>query len=77
VNPLQADSYYLLAVLTFKILHSNHTIYLCTLYDPCGPGSSVGIVTDYGLDGPGSNTGGGEILRPFRPAVGPTQPPAK
>ena len=23
----------------------------------CGPGSSVGIVTDYGLDGPGSNRG--------------------
>ena len=21
----------------------------------CGPGSSVGIATDYGLDGPGSN----------------------
>ena len=25
----------------------------------CGPGSSVGIVTGYGLDGPGSNSGGG------------------
>ena len=24
----------------------------------CGPGSSVGIATDYGLEGPGSNTGG-------------------
>ena len=24
----------------------------------CGPGSSVGIATDYRLDGPGSNTGG-------------------
>ena len=23
----------------------------------CGPGSSVGIATDYGLDGPGSNPG--------------------
>jgi len=23
-----------------------------------GPGSSVGIATDYGLDGPGSNPGG-------------------
>jgi len=33
----------------------------------CGPGSSVGIVTDYGLDGPGSNPGGDEILRPDRP----------
>ena len=35
----------------------------------CGPGSSVGIVTGYGLDGPGSNPGGGEIFRtcPDRP----------
>ena len=43
----------------------------------CGPGSSVGIATDYGLDGPGSNPGGEEIFRPFRPALGPTQPPVK
>ena len=33
------------------------------------PGSSVGIVTGYGLDGPGSNPGGGEIFHtcPERP----------
>jgi len=42
-----------------------------------GPGSSVGIVTDYGLDGPGSNRGGDEIFRPSIPALGPTQPPVK
>jgi hypothetical protein len=29
----------------------------------CGPGSSVSIVTDYGLDGPGLNPGGDEIFR--------------
>jgi len=40
-----------------------------------GPGSSVGIATNYGLDGPGSNPGGDEIFRPSRPALGPTQPP--
>jgi len=40
----------------------------------CGPGSSVGIGTEYGLDGPGSNPGGDEIFRPSRPALGPTQP---
>ena len=34
----------------------------------CGLGSSVGIATDYGLDGPGSNPGGDEIFRPSRPA---------
>ena len=29
-------------------------------------GSSVGIATDYGLDGPGSNPGGDQIFRPSR-----------
>ena len=29
----------------------------------CGPGSSVGIATDYGLDDPGSNPGGDENFR--------------
>ena len=42
-----------------------------------GPGSSVGIATDYGLDGLGSNPGGDEIFRPCRPILGPTQPPVK
>ena len=40
-------------------------------------GSSVGIATDYGLDGPGSNPGGDEISCPSRPALGPAQPPVK
>ena len=35
------------------------------------------ISTDYGLDGPGSNSGGDEIFRPSRPVLGPTQPPVK
>jgi hypothetical protein len=39
-----------------------------------GPGGSVGITTDYGLDGPGSNAGGGEILRPIQ--TGPGAHPA-
>jgi len=42
-----------------------------------GPGSSVDIATDYGLDGPGSNPGGDEIIRPSGPALWPTQPPVK
>ena len=41
------------------------------------PGSSIGIATDYGLDGLGSNPGGDEIFRPSKPALGPTQPPVK
>ena len=42
-----------------------------------GPGSSVGILTDYGLDGAGSNPGGEEVFRPSRPTLGPTQSPVK
>ena len=47
---------------------------LCNL---SGSSSSVGIVTDYGLEGPGSNPGGDEIFRPSRPSLGSTQPPVK
>ena len=50
----------------------NHLSYI--IY---GPGSSVGIVSDYGLDCPGSNPGGDEIIRPSRPALGPNQHPVK
>jgi len=39
--------------------------------------SSVGIGNDYGLDGPGSNSGRDKIFRPSRPALGPTQPPVQ
>ena len=42
-----------------------------------GSGSSVGIATDYGLEGAGSNPSGDEIFRPSRPALGPTQTPVK
>jgi len=35
----------------------------------CGPGSSVGMATNNGLDGPGSNPGGDEIFCPSRPAM--------
>ena len=43
----------------------------------CGPGISVGIGTDYGLDGPESNPSGNKIFRPSRLALGPTQSPVK
>ena len=48
-----------------------------TLFKIGGPGSTVGLATDYGLDGPESNPGGDEIFRPSIPALGPTQPPVK
>jgi hypothetical protein len=40
----------------------------------CGPGSSVGIATDFGLDGPGSNPGGGRDFPPVQ--TGPEAHPA-
>ena len=57
-------------------------MYICCVLDGnihifTGPGSSVGIATDCGLDGPGSNPGRDEIFRPSRPALGPTQPPVQ
>ena len=42
-----------------------------------GTGSSVSIVTNCGMDGPGPNPGGNEIFRQSRPALGPTQPSVK
>jgi len=41
-----------------------------------GQYSAVAIATPYGLDGSGSNPGGGrDFLNPSRPALRPTQPP--
>jgi hypothetical protein len=41
-------------------------------------GCSVGIVTDYGLDGPGiESRWGRDFMHLSRPALGPTQPPVK
>jgi len=57
-----------------------HTIHIYVCVCVCGGGaadSSVGIATDYRLDGPGSNSSGDEIFRPSRTALGPTQPPVK
>ena len=43
-------------------------IFIHMLLKICGPGSSVGIATDYGLDGPGIESRWGEIFpRPDRP----------
>ena len=44
----------------------------------CGPGSSVGIATGYGLDGPGIEFWWGrDFLHLSRLALGPAQPPVR
>jgi hypothetical protein len=44
----------------------------------CWPGSSVGIATGYGLDGPGIDSRWGrDFSHLSRPALGPTQPPVQ
>jgi len=45
--------------------------------EDCGPGSSVGIATDCGLDVLGSNPGEDEIFRLSRRVLKPTQPPVQ
>jgi hypothetical protein len=46
--------------------------------EKCGPGCSVGIATDYGLDGPGiESRWGRDFPHLSKPALGPTQPPVQ
>jgi hypothetical protein len=56
-----------------------HPLYILLLYicKNCGLGSSVGIATNCGLDGPWIESRWGEIFRQSRPALGPTQPPVE
>ena len=61
----------------YQITFKSHSAVFLTLEYVYGPGSSVGIATDYGLDGPGSNPSEDEIFCMSRPALGPTQSPVK
>ena len=46
--------------------------------NPGGPGSSVGIATGYGLNGPGiESRWGRDFPHLSRPVLGPTQPPVQ
>jgi hypothetical protein len=54
-----------------------YIIMLCYI-SLCGSGSSVVIVTDYGLDGPGiESQWGRDFPRLSSPALGPTEPPVQ
>jgi len=82
MTPVSVDP--LIAILTFPLfkicgfyVEIPESTYLNSIYMLCGLGSSVGIVTDYGLDSPGSIPGGDEIFRLSKPALGSTQPPVK
>ena len=58
-----------------KKLIKSILLLLQLLYLKCGPGSSVGIATGYGMDGPGiKSRWGRDFPHLSRPALGPTQP---
>jgi len=71
-------STYYLTVMVVSSIELHFTIQICLVLDTRrGPGSSVGIATDYELDGPRSNPGGDEVIRPSIRALGSTQPPVQ
>jgi hypothetical protein len=57
-------------------LSTSRTEQLCLII--CGSGSSVGIATDYGMEGPGiESRWGWDFPHLSRLALGPTQPPVQ
>jgi hypothetical protein len=63
-------------VALYAIIH--YIDYIQIRYDNGGPGSSVGIATGYGLDGPGiESRWGRDFPHLSRPALRPTQPPVQ
>ena len=52
--------------------------YVCIMENVRGPGSSVGVATDYEREGPGiESRWGRDFLHLSRPALNPTQPPVQ
>jgi hypothetical protein len=64
---------------SFIPLHNSaFTVFPSGTHSLCGPGSSVGIATGYGLDGPGiKSQWGRDFPHLSRPALRPTQPPVQ
>jgi len=60
-----------LETLSKIMFRKNRTRLIDTLHEDRGLGSSVGIATGYGLDGPGiESRGGRDFPHPSRPALG-------
>ena len=74
---MRSEGFYVSNRIYINVQSKGTTFYSVITIENCGPGSSVGIATDYELDGPGWNPGGDEIFRQSRPVLGPTQPPVQ
>jgi hypothetical protein len=65
-------------VLLCVIYQLSITVFMYATRRSRGPGSSVGIATDYGLDGPRIEfRWGRDFSQTSRPALSPTQPPVQ
>jgi len=61
-----------------KELHTMPTDFVYGFHMIRGPGSSEGIATGYGMDGPGiEDQWRRDFPHPSRPDLGPTQPPVQ
>jgi len=73
---LYPPDYLTLSLFIYACIYKENYLVHIYIY-MCAPGSSVGIATDYGLDGSRSNSDGYEIFRPSRSVLGPTQSPVQ
>ena len=77
LNKIQQSTSQKTLRITHKVLYITTMTVIKNKSTSAAPGSSVGIATDYGLDGPGIESRWGKIFRPSRPPLGPTQPPVQ